>query len=136
GESGTGKELIARAIHFGSARARKPFVPVNCAAIPEPLLESELFGHVRGAFTGADRDRPGVIVKASGGTLFLDEVGDMPPKMQVDLLRVLADRKVRPIGGDHEVEVDVRVIAASNKSLRELVGRGAYRAQLYSRLKV
>jgi DNA-binding NtrC family response regulator len=136
GESGTGKEMIARALHFSGARARGPFVVVNCGAIPETLLESELFGHVRGAFTGADRDRKGLIASAHGGTLVLDEVSDMPLKMQVELLRVLQDRKIRPVGGEREETVDVRIVASSNRVLKELVAAGDFREDLFYRLSV
>jgi DNA-binding NtrC family response regulator/tetratricopeptide (TPR) repeat protein len=136
GESGTGKEMIARALHFSGARARGPFVVVHCGAIPETLMESELFGHVKGAFTGADRDRKGLIATAHGGTLVLDEVSEMPLKMQVELLRVLQDRKIRPVGAELEESVDVRVIASSNKVLKDLVAQGGFREDLYYRLSV
>jgi DNA-binding NtrC family response regulator len=136
GESGTGKELIARAIHCNSSRATGPFIPVNCAAIPETLLESELFGYVRGAFTDARRDRPGLFREASGGILFLDEISEIPITLQAKLLRVLEDKEVRPLGANQSEKVDTRVLSASNRFLDELVRNGKFRQDLYYRLNV
>jgi two-component system response regulator PilR (NtrC family) len=136
GESGTGKEMVARALHALSPRVEKPFVAVNCGAIPETLLESELFGHVRGAFTGAVSDKPGLFAAADGGTLFLDEIGELSSQMQVKLLRVLQERKVKKVGGTVEEEFDVRVVAASNRDLEAEVERGAFRRDLFYRLNV
>jgi two-component system, NtrC family, response regulator GlrR len=136
GESGTGKELIAKTIHVASYRKEKPFIPINCAALPEPLLESMLFGHEKGAFTGAVRDSKGVFVQAHQGTLFLDEIGDMSLAIQAKILRVLQERKFYPIGSDKVVEVDVRIIVATNKDLREEVKRGAFRDDLFYRIHV
>jgi DNA-binding NtrC family response regulator len=136
GESGTGKELVARRVHELSERARGPFVAVNCAAIPDTLVESELFGHRRGAFTGADRDRPGKFRQADGGTLFLDEVGDMAPAAQAKLLRVLQEGIVEPLGGGDPVSVDVRVLAATHRDLKALAAESRFREDLLFRLRV
>ncbi|MDW7672155.1 MAG: sigma-54 dependent transcriptional regulator [Bacillota bacterium] len=136
GESGTGKELVARAIHYHSARAKAPFVPVNCGAIPETLLESELFGYMKGAFTGAQETRAGFFITADGGSLFLDEIGETSLNMQVKLLRVMEDHQVMMVGSQQSRKVDVRLIAATNKDLREQVKQGRFREDLYYRLNV
>jgi two-component system nitrogen regulation response regulator NtrX len=136
GESGTGKELVARALHAHSSRSGMPFVEVNCAAIPEELIESEMFGHRKGSFTGASEDKVGKFQKADGGTLFLDEVGDMSLKTQSKVLRVLEEQRVEPLGSNQPVKVDVRVIAATNKKLDEEIGRNAFREDLFYRLNV
>ena len=136
GESGTGKELLARAIHRASVRSGKPFIAINCGAIPETLLESELFGYIKGSFTGATQDRKGLFQAANQGTLFLDEIGDMPLALQVKLLRVLQDKQLRPVGSTQSIAVDVRIISATHHKLEELMAEGKFREDLYYRLNV
>jgi DNA-binding NtrC family response regulator len=136
GESGTGKELVAQALHAGGPRARGPFVPVNCGGLAGELIESELFGHARGAFTGATRARDGLFLYANGGTLFLDEIGELPPSLQATLLRVLEERSIRPVGSEQTVPVDVRIVAATNRRLPDEVAAGRFRKDLYYRLQV
>ena len=136
GESGTGKELVANVIHQNSVRRDRPFIPVNCGAITEGLLESELFGHVKGSFTGAIKDSIGLFKAADGGTIFLDEIAEVPPSLQVKLLRALQERKIRPVGSTRESDVDVRVIAATNKNLEEAISNKSFRQDLYYRLNV
>jgi len=136
GESGTGKELVARAVHYSGSRKDGPFIPVNCGAIPETLIESEFFGHAKGAFTGATRDKKGLFEEASGGTIFLDEIGDLPIHLQVKLLRVLEEKKVRPLGKTESVSIDIRVISATNKNLEQEIIDNKFREDLFYRLNV
>src|SRR6185369_7410542 len=136
GESGTGKDLIAKAIHYESSRQEKPFVAINCSAIPETLMEAELFGHEKGAFTDAKQMKKGLFEMADGGTLFLDEIGELSPLLQAKLLRVLEDQVIRRVGGVRDMQVDVRVIAASNRDLEKAVQEGTFRQDLYYRLAI